>query len=150
MNAFIPGKDTELFLKNFQTDFIKFFSESKKIMMYPEFPLFALMEDDCKIDFSLLEECFIQTPEFEKGNFYFPVQLKSKNFSLTLKIIFATTKDKDFFLTTDFLQDFFSASKSYEKTFPKKEKSFRAGQIIFSQNSWQIFDDKWYKIHFAE
>ena len=143
MNAFIPGKDTELFLKNFQTDFIKFFSESKKIMMYPEFPLFALMEDDCKIDFSFLKECLISAPEFENGNFYFPVQLKGEKFSLTLKIIFAKTKN---FLPDDFV----SACTLCKKSFPKKEKSFRIGKISFLQNCWQIFDDKWYKIHFAE
>ncbi|MBO5606744.1 MAG: hypothetical protein J5930_06385 [Treponema sp.] len=137
MIAVIPHKDMLNTLNKISKSFIneanKSFSEVSG-MIFPIFPLWAFTKDfqnDAK-------EFSIESPGFENREIFFPLKIAHSDFTETLRIVFARAS-KD--LTKDFSLPLFSS-----EIFPLRARVFRTGTVEFSNNSWNLFDEKWHRI----
>lgn len=137
MTAYILHKDTALILANFQKQFISEYNKQKMPSEYmlPKYPLFAFLEEKDSIN-NKIKNCTILFPQAESKEVFFPFMIEYQDGTKeALKIIFATSKE-EIKKTPDIKSD----------VFPMPIHIFRKADAILENNSWQIFNDKWYKI----
>ncbi|MEE1182364.1 MAG: hypothetical protein UHY90_08945 [Treponema sp.] len=134
MKALIPHKDTLFFLADMQKHLISFLQG--KVFLYPLFPLFAFSEKEIPLG---MTSCTIEVPVRQKEFLFFPVKVEYESSVLNLQIKFARTADND--PVPDF-----SLSEEIKNAFPKRERIFRIADIVYENNTWQVFNDKWCKV----
>jgi len=141
MYSLILHKDILYKLYNIQKDFIQGYNlkcSSSKEYIFPQFPLWAFMES-LPQSISTLTITDISHNETEV---FFTLEMKEDNTSSELKIVFGT-KQQDFNLNA--YQEEYKISK-IKNDFPIKQRIFRLGEVVFDNNQYKLFDDKWVKL----
>ncbi|MDO4506119.1 MAG: hypothetical protein Q4B64_04155 [Spirochaetales bacterium] len=134
MKAIVPHKDTLFFLAGVQRKLISMLAKEKNV--YPQYPLYAFTEDEIP---SGVMSLTIGCPGTENELAVFPLLIEGEGFIINLKIPFARTADR-----TDMPE--LKMSEEIKNAFPRKERIFRTATVIRTENSWQLFDDRWNKI----
>ena len=58
---------------------------------------------------------------------------------MELEIQFARAADKESEINL-------KIPEGIKNAFPRRERTFRTATVIFENNGWQVYDDKWFKI----
>ncbi len=131
MFAFIPNKDSELFLAKLQDSILKDYmiSNPGKIAI-PSYPLYAISENE----FGCIKSVIIQDAFLSDGKFAFSVQICTDENCFETQIVFGILRQKD------------SISKKIEcDGLPKKERVFKTADIEFHDGFWETSFEKWHK-----
>ncbi len=174
MKVLIAHKDVTFLLTKIQQEFIFDFNnfslenlKNKKARIFPLFPLWAFFDDSENFDLKNLCKSQIEKIDFENEKFYFSIkldffnsenfeqserkeleetsQIKSGNFSKTLKIYFAQILENQTQNFSDFsLKEFIK--KFNQEFFPIKMNVFKIGNVTEKNSLLEVFDEKWIKI----
>ena len=131
----VPHKDTLFLLSKAQKSIILEYNKThqKENYLLPSYPLWGKLDEQVfkvqnkiKITDASLTGPFV---EKTKAFFYFKVSTKDKRY--TFKILFAESKNN---IDCELLKI---------KELPASPKSFRLGQAVFTNSTWELHDDIW-------
>lgn len=137
MNAIIPHKDTLFFLTDIQRKIIS--SNGAEVLLFPIYPLFAFKEGTDEFQSGIPTDMKIECPRVKDRTLVFPVRIEGREGSMELEIQFARAADKESEINLKIPEEIKNA-------FPRRERTFRTATVIFENNGWQVYDDKWFKI----
>ena len=139
MQVFIPHKDTQVTLRKIQNELIKMYNKDNNILI-KNYPLWIKDFNFSESIYSVIFEIIIE----EDNSFFIQIKI---NESALYRIELAFFYEKDSSASTTVT----AATKSIEidsmvVKLPFTIKSFMLGEATFQNNSWQLFNSKWYKI----
>ncbi len=155
MNMLIPGKDTLLLLTRFQKKIIMELNihlraggamTGHNCLAIPQYPLFAPLPENCVESGCPLSQVTILEPAVQKDLLFFPVECQAKGLVKT-EIPFAKISCPGAVLDFAGLESFLrnaSLDEEIKKAFPKRERSIKTASVIFENNGWKIYDEKWH------
>ena len=135
MKAFTANKDILFTLHKLQNEILQYCNKDE-ILALPAFPLWAFCDDS--FFEGTISACVIEKAlhDRQKGKLYFPVIFtKEDGCQKTLRIEFANIQKEVSNLTLPQRQEL-----------PLKVNSFRTGTVSVNKCTWQLFDEKWFKI----
>lgn len=155
MNMLIPGKDTILLLARFQKKIIRELNlyldsgnamADKNCFAIPQYPLFAPLPEDCGETGCNIAEVTIMGPAVQQDILFFPVECQIEGLVKT-EIPFARISCPDIIQDDLDMEKIFrdgSLGEEIKKAFPKRERSFKTASVIFENNGWNVFEEKWH------
>ena len=140
MQVFIPHKDTQVLLRKIQNKLIKMYNNRDNNILIKTYPLWIKGFSFSESIYSVIFESVIK----EDNAFFIQIKI---NESALYKIELASFYEKDSCASTTVT----AATKRIEidsmvVKLPLTVKSFMLGEATFENNSWQLFNSKWYKI----
>ena len=133
MLALIPHKDTVNLLGNISKKILLEFNGRKKLSVFPVFPLWGFLDKD-PVQPSLMT---VYDYKIKEDKLVFPVELVDKDEVLRTEIVFGKINDPD-------VREKIPVPELNEK-FPVFSRVFKTGNAVFENNSWKLYDEKWFK-----
>lgn len=133
MLVLIPHKDTANILCNISKKILLEFNNRKKLSVFPVFPLWASLERQ-PADPSLMT---VYDYKIKEDKLVFPVEVVDRDDVLRTEIVFGKINDPEAGVKI-------SVPEIKDK-FPVFSRVFKTGDAVFEDNSWKLYDEKWFK-----
>ena len=147
MTAYIPHKDMLLALSKMQRSIIRACNKETlpESFLIPQYPHFAFDKEKESTENKNPCSCRVLFPETDGMQVYFPFVLEyADGTQRKMKIIIATLSK---IVSRETLYDKIKNAPEIDAdAFPLKLRIFRKAQALVECNSWQIFNDKWFKL----
>ncbi|MBO4319943.1 MAG: hypothetical protein J5857_05685 [Treponema sp.] len=128
----IPHKDTVSLLCSSSKKILLAYNNIEKLSAVPTFPLWAFLEKP-------LEKPSLMTIQYYKikdDRLLFPVDLIDGGNIIHTEIVFGKINRHD--------SEEIQVPEIKEK-FPVTSRVFKTGNAVFENNSWKLYDEKWFK-----
>ena len=157
-NVLIPHKDILFTLSKIQKAFIAEFNSNcpERERIFPQYPLWAFFSDTdlClqngeKVFSFVIDKTDCRRLSSGKQIFFFPAKIELDTRKLNLEILFAEGENSEGTQSEGTGNSL--ADETWNKIqrnflqvkFPVSQKSFLTGQVIFKNNGWELYSDKW-------
>ena len=133
MLALIPHKDTMNILCNISRKILLEFNSRKNLSVFPVFPLWGFLEKQPTAP-SLMT---VYDYKIKEDKLVFPVEIVDSDEVLRTEIVFGKINAPD-------AGEKISVPELKEQ-FPVFSRVFKTGNAVFEDNSWKLYDEKWFK-----
>lgn len=133
MHALIPHKDTVNILCMATRKILLAYNSRQSLSALPVFPLWAFLQKP-------LESPSLMTVfdyAVKDGKLVFPVEVSDAGETVRTEIVFGRLNNPE-------SNEKMTVSEIQEQ-FPVFLRVFKTGNAVFQDNSWKLFDEKWFK-----